>query len=57
MLTYKIGAKNIQRENILLTVESISWDEAADDITIVSKNHGLHNGDIVLFIRSDKRHP
>ena len=53
MLTYKIGAKNIQRENILLTVESILWNEAADEITIVSKNHGLHNGDIVLFIRSD----
>ena len=53
MLTYKIGTKNIQRENILLTVESILWDEAADEITIVSGNHGLHNGDIVLFVRSD----
>ena len=53
MLTYKVGTQNISRDNILLDVSAITWNDTSNEITIECINHGLHSGETVLFTRAD----
>lgn len=58
MLTYKINARNIKRDDKPIDVESsggVPFVWKSDVITVNSPNHGLEVGDTVRFARSDGR--